>query len=108
MTNLTDFRAVYLPYCLKKQADGSWVVLNRRYKPVGFNTSEWVDYENFPVSAKLEGLTQAKLSKLSYTGVADGDTVYLYNDGCIPTNKGNMAGYLEKLGVLAGLALVGM
>jgi hypothetical protein len=39
---LGDFRSIYLPYCLDKQADGSWLVLNREYKPVGFNTKSHV------------------------------------------------------------------
>lgn len=50
---LGDFRSVYLPYCLKRQEDGSDVVLNREYKPVGFNTREHIPYEEHPVSSKL-------------------------------------------------------
>ena len=42
MSVSTDFRAVYFPYCIEKQADGTWVVLNRQYKPVGFNTSDFI------------------------------------------------------------------
>ena len=107
MTVHTDFRAVYFPYCIEKQADGSWVVLNRQYKPVGFNTSEYIKYEDHPVSSRLEGLGPATLDKLSYTGKAEGDRVYLYNDGCVPTHsKKNMDVYLEKLRILAKLRLV--
>jgi hypothetical protein len=32
----SDFRAMFFPYCLQKQKDGRYVVLNREYKPVGF------------------------------------------------------------------------
>ena len=35
---LGDFRSVFMPYCLRKQKDGRYVVLNREYKPVGFFT----------------------------------------------------------------------
>ena len=106
MTTNTDFRAVYFPYCIEKQRDGTWVVLNRQYKPVGFNTGEFIRYEDHPVSANLEGIGPATLNKLSYTGKAEGDRIYLYNDGCVPTHsKANMDAYLEKLRVLAKLRL---
>lgn len=106
MTVLTDFRAIYLPYCIQKQKDGSWVILNRRYKPVGFNTSDYIEYEKYPVSANIENISQAILRKLSYTGEISGDTVYLYNDGCVPTdNKKDMVSYLKKLEILAKLTI---
>lgn len=106
MSTHTDFRAVYFPYCIEKQSDGSWVVLNRSYKPVGFNTDDFVKYEQHPVSARLSGLGPAKLKKLSYSGEVEGDRVYLYNDGCVPTRSAaNMKSYLEKLKILAGLSL---
>ncbi|MCG5501575.1 hypothetical protein [Ectothiorhodospira lacustris] len=38
---IENVRAVYFPYRIQKQEDGSWVLLNRNYKPVGFNTGEW-------------------------------------------------------------------
>ena len=103
----TDFRAVYFPYCIEKQSDGTWVVLNRQYKPVGFNTSDFIEYENYPVSAKLNGIGPGICKKLSYTGQVEGDRVYLYNDGCNPTNsKADMEAYLKKLEILAKLKLV--
>lgn len=106
MTMYADFRAIYFPYCLQKQKDGSWVILNREYKPVGFNTSEFITYEEFPVAVKLEGLTPKKANKLAYSGEMEGDRIYLYNDGCVPTrSKKNMDAYLEKLAILAKLRL---
>jgi len=106
MSVQTDFRSVYFPYCIQKQSDGSWVVLNRQYKPVGFNTSEYINYEEFPVSAKLQGIGPAVAGKLSYSGEDASDRIYLYNDGCIPTDsKTNMDAYLKKLGILAKLGL---
>jgi hypothetical protein len=106
MSTHTDFRAVYLPYCIEKQKDGSWVILNRQYKPVGFNTDDFIDYSQYPVSAVLKGIGPAKLAKLSYTGKADGDRVYLYNDGCNPTrSETDMKSYLKKLEILAKLDL---
>ena len=106
MSVSTDFRAVYFPYCIEKQADGTWVVLNRQYKPVGFNTSDFISYEEFPVSAKLKGIGPGVMKKLSYSGEVQGDRVYLYNDGCVPTHSTpNMNSYLKKLAILAKLSL---
>ncbi|WP_257281052.1 hypothetical protein [Endozoicomonas sp. ISHI1] len=91
-------RHVYFPYCPEQQDDGSWVLLNRNYKPVGFNTTEFVSYEDHPVSINLKGLGQATLEKLSYNGEVNGKQVFLYNDGCIPTdNPESMKAYLTKL-----------
>ena len=106
MSVSTDFRAVYFPYCIEKLPDDSWVVLNRRYKPVGFNTSDFISYEQYPVSAKLKGIGPAVAKKLSYSNETSGDRIYLYNDGCVPTHsKANMDSYLKKLEILAKLSL---
>lgn len=103
---LGDFRAVFLPYCLQKQEDGRYAVLNREYKPVGFYTSDWVKYEEHPVLVKLKGLTKAKAVKLSDKGDADLDCIYLYNDATNPVrNKVNMRAYLTKLEMLAKLSI---
>lgn len=101
---LNDFRSIYLPYCLMKQEDGSWVVLNREYKPVGFNTHDFIKYEDYPVATRFKGLGPTTLNKLSYTGFATGNTVFLYNDGCVPTHEAEyMTAYMKKLQLLAKL-----
>lgn len=102
-----DFRSVYLPYCIDRQEDGSWVILNREYKPVGFNTNDFINYKDYPISVKLKGVGPAMLKKLSYKGSVEGNRVYLYNDGCVPTHsKENMRIYLERLAILAKLKVV--
>ena len=107
MSTHTDFRAIYFPYCIEQQDDGEWLVLNRSYKPVGFNTDELIKYEEYPVASKLSGLGPAKLKRLSYSGEVEGNRVYLYNDGCNPVRSAaNMTAYLEKLKILAALGLV--
>ena len=99
---LDTFTAVCLPYCLKKQEDGRYAVLNREYKPVGFNTHEWVEYCDYPVCVELKGIGPAKAEKLSYKDSDDTDTIYLYGDGCNPCHgAGEMSAYLEKLRLLA-------
>lgn len=101
---IENVRAVYFPYCLQKQKDESWVLLNRNYKPVGFNTDEFLNYDDYPVSIKLKGLGTATLKKLSYTGEVSGDMVYLYNDGSVPTgDPASMKAYLKKLEILLKL-----
>jgi hypothetical protein len=101
---IENVRAVYFPYCIEKCADGSWVLLNRNYKPIGFNTSEFINYSDYPVAMKIKGLGQSTLKKLSYKDEEPGDRVYLYNDGCIPTMSGAaMSAYLKKLEILLNL-----
>ena len=99
-----DFRCIHLPYCIKKLPDGNHIVLNRDYKPIGFRTSACLDYEAYPVGVKFKRLTAKTVEKLSYKGSVDADAIYLYNDGCIPTeSEKNMREYLERLAVLAKL-----
>ncbi len=102
---LGDFRSIYMPYCLKKQEDGSYAVLNREYKPVGFNTRDFINYEDYPVTTTLKGIGPGVAKKLSYSGSDDTETIYLYNDGCVPVHStSNMNAYLKKLGTLAKLS----
>lgn len=101
---LRDFRSIYLPYCLKKQADGTYVVLNREYKPVGFNTTDWVTYEDYPVFTRLKGIGPATARRLSCDGSENVTTIFLYNDGCIPVESSwAMQAYLARLAILARL-----
>lgn len=103
---LGDFRAVFFPYCLQKQEDGRYAVLNPEYKPVGFYTRDWVKYEEHPVLVKLKGLTKAKAAKLSDKGETNLDHIFLYNDATnLVRSKANMRSYLAKLEILAGLSV---
>ncbi len=105
--NIVDFRYVYLPYCLKKQPNGGYVVLNRDYKPLGFSTNKFISYDEFPVTAKIEGITSKLAKRLSWNDSDDVDTVYLYNDETNPVNSAdNMKTYIEKLTVLVSLRVL--
>lgn len=101
---LNDFRAVFFPYCLDKQPDGQYVVLNREYKPIGFKTKENVKYEDYPIFVELKGVGSATAAKLSYKGDPNTDRIYLYNDSCVPTESAeHMKNYLKRLEILAKL-----
>jgi len=103
---LNDFRSVYLPYCLKRQPDGRYVVLNREYKPLGFKTNDYVHYEQYPIAVMLKGLTPRVVAKISHEDSTDVTTIFLYNDGCVPTHSAvNMKAYLDRLAMLAKLAI---
>lgn len=104
--SLSDFRSVFFPYCMRKQEDGRYAVLNREYKPVGFFTRDHVTYAEHPVLVDLKGLTKAKAAKLSDTGRDDPNEIFLYNDATNPVlSKANMDVYLAKLAILAKLSI---
>ena len=74
---LGDFRSIYMPYCLQKQDDDSYLVLNREYKPVGFNTKDYIRYEDFPVATKLKGIGSGIAKQLSYKDSDNIGTIYV-------------------------------
>lgn len=101
---VSQFRQVFLIYCLDLMPDGSYVALNRRYKPVGMTSTEWVDYEALPVRFKFKrALSARQIATLSFKGDAAPERIYLYNDGCIPTDSAaHWSAYSERLQRLAG------
>lgn len=107
METTSSFRWVFLPYCLIQQADGSYVVVNRRYKPVGLTQTDFVRYEDFPVAVRFaRKLSAAQIRAISYSGDTDPGRIYLYNDGCIPTDSdANWTAYSKRLQRLADLKL---
>jgi hypothetical protein len=103
---LLDFRAICLPYCLQQQSDGSYVALNREYKPLGFNTTDSINYKDFPVATSYKGIGVALAKKLSWKGDESLEHIYLYNDGTNPLNSdSDMSIYLKKLSLLAKLKI---
>lgn len=97
------FCRVSLPYVLQQQKDGSYIALNRNYKPVGFLIEKWVEYAEYPIAVHFKCLREDTIEKLSAQERFDGD-IYLYNDGCVPTRrKKHMTAYLEKLAILTKL-----
>ena len=104
---MSEFRHVFLPYCLEQQADGQWAVLNRNYKPVGMHTGAFVKYEAPFLFRFKTPLTQTTREALCAPGSECSDKkIWLYNDGCIPTDSAaHWSAYQKRLERLAGLQL---
>ncbi len=99
-----EVRYIHLPYCIQRREDGTYIVLNRDYKPLGFKPTELVRYESYPIKVKLRGLGAATAAKISWRGSRELSAIYLYNDGCIPTSSdANMTAYLARLSHFAKL-----
>lgn len=95
---------IFMPYCIKKMEEDSWVFLNRNYKPVGLRTDEFVDYRRHAINVRLTFSTLQKLSFRDLNKDENIHTVVLFNDGCTPyTSKKSMESYLKKLAVIAKL-----
>lgn len=99
----SEFRQVFLPYCLMKTADGAYVVVNRRYKPVGIVLKDWVNYDDYPVKVRFKkALSKAQIAALDCEGRTEDSRIALYNDGCVPTaSAANWRAYSDRLGRLA-------
>lgn len=107
VATVSSFRWVFLPYCLIRQEDGSYVITNRRYKPLGMTSTGHVDYAAHPVRVKFKRLTALTARKLDYKGRDDLDRIYLYNDGCLPTDsQAHWDAYAKRLHTLAKLQVV--
>lgn len=100
-----EARWIFLPYCLQKLKDGRYIVLNRKYKPLGVRSSEWVVYEDHPSAAFMK-ITPATAKKLSWKGSDDLDVIHLYNDGSIPNESAeHLQAYAKRLKVLMDLSV---
>lgn len=103
-----EFRRAFLLYCLQRLKDGSYVALNRDYKPLGMITNKWVDYEEAPGRFKFKrSLSAGQVSFLSHKGDASPECIYLYDDGSVPTDSAaNWNAYSAKLQRLAGYDII--
>jgi hypothetical protein len=100
----TGFHRIAFPYCIQRQMDGSYILLNREYKPIGFWTEDCLDYGEYPIGIRFKGLKEDTIRKISIDGEPRDDAIYLYDDGSVPIrNRKNMRDYLERLSVLMSL-----
>src|SRR5687767_9964865 len=104
--SLLSPRHIFFPYCLDQLEDKTWVILNRNYKPVGSSATKFVDYtEAVDPSIRIAKITPTQARRISCrVDEASGSRLYLYDDGCIPTDSpANMAAYLQRLSALMSL-----
>jgi len=99
-------RRIYMPYCMQRLGDGRYIVLNRLYKPLGIVSRNWITYEEHPTALQVRGMTPALAQKLSWKGSDSVECIYLYNDGCVPTDSAeNWHAYSERLRLLSSLQI---
>lgn len=108
---MADFevRQIFMPYCLQRLEDGGYVFLNRKYKPLGVLTGDWVDYETHPSKFRFKrALSTKQIAALSHDGGTSPDCIYLYDDGSIPTfSDANWKAYSARLQRLASYDILG-
>lgn len=103
---MDELRHSHFIYCIQRLENGDYIFLNRYYKPLGFHTSDWINYDDPRLWVGLKGLTAKKAAKISYKNEENLDNIYLYNDGCVPTRSAeNMKNYLSRLDALMKLTL---
>lgn len=112
---LTDFFRINMPYGMESNEKGEWMFFNRDYKPIGFNTSDFIDYHKYPVFTKYKALTENKLISLSHQidkkGIQKDEKgkiykVYFYNDSTNPMIYPKCwDAYLKKIKMLSKLKI---
>lgn len=102
----SKFWKIFLPYCIQRQNNGTYVLLNRKYKPLGFHTDEWVNYSDYPIAFKAR-ITPQLASKISFNGNQDVDNIYLYNDACTfgRSNNNAQVKYFYRLALLLHIVI---
>jgi len=109
---LGNFRQNILPYTMREQSDGSWLLLNREYQPCGTNKRAQHpinphDYSIYTIRFKrMLNKTLLRLSWDNYIRISDDGlrAIFLYNDGTIPDHSPDkMKAYFEKLKILINL-----
>jgi hypothetical protein len=67
----------FLPYCLERQPDGSYIVTNRQTQPVGTTEGVGSPFDGFPVRVLLPHLTDEIAARLSFNGNDDLEKIFL-------------------------------
>jgi hypothetical protein len=96
---------VFLPYCIKRLADGRYIVLNADFKPLGVPSFEKVDLETHSSGHTIH-ITPMLARKLSVSGSENLDCIYLYDGKSMngPPEEGErLAAYAARLAVLMRL-----
>jgi hypothetical protein len=116
---LNDFFRVNMPYGLKKNSKKEWIIFNREYMPLGWNTTSrqeniYVEssYSELPVYTTYRALTDKKIASIvdeaQIRRNEDGTIhmFFLYNDKLNPQSTPAYWGlYLEKIKALSKLSV---
>lgn len=101
--SIEDYEELYrcfLPYIIFQCKDGTFLLLNRHYKPLGMvpRPGDWADYATSTQRFRVRGLTPEIAARISVKGDPDVSWIALYNDGCRPqdSNK-NRCALLKRL-----------
>jgi hypothetical protein len=98
---LTDFFRINLPYGLKVKANNEWVVFNREYLPLSWNSKDFQEsiysedfYINLPLRTKYKGLTENAILKIikNPNGIKRDDSgkismIFFYHDRTNPQSN---------------------
>lgn len=96
------FMRTRLPYLLLRKSDGKFLVLDRRYEPIG----EPIKFERFG-KAKMRKLSCHDDKQYNYFINQEELKIFFYSDSCHPAvSKANMKSYMDKLAILALLNTV--
>lgn len=93
-----DLLHTHFPYCLSRQSDGSYLLLNREHQPIGLDAS--ADRKDHASRVRLPEIDEATAARLSWNDSPDTSRIYLYNDGTNPIGTDQMAPYLDRIAAL--------
>lgn len=103
MASSLDFRTVFMPYVVERQADGRYRVLNGELMPLG----QWSKDQPVNVTpVEFKGLTAAVAATASFKGDPDLAKIFLYDKEKASSSVADMASYLKRLGRLMKLKVI--
>lgn len=101
-----DLRRALLPYCVKRLEDGSYLLLNRDYKPLGVFSADWVVYEEHPSRFRfVDPLTPEDIRALCVYNGKEVDGLYLCDGGAPMGSAATWKAYSDRMRHLAGLKI---
>jgi len=86
---------IMLPYCIK-QTENGYVILNRKYKPIGFSTEQHITYEDYPIIHKIR-ISPKTAASLSWKNDESCEAIFLYEDKQLRSKKSEQDKYFKRL-----------
>lgn len=100
LRSMTDGWGQYwLPYCFVCLGGRVWLPLNRKYKPLGVTSRDWVDYEDYRPQAVEFSSDPRTFRNVWWNSADDGSMLWLYDDA-MPSR----ADYYQRLSRLLALS----